>query len=167
MDRWVTPPKLVTSPTWGPSPSCKHALGLHLYGEKLYRAEGSPLYSSYPGRANFSYISLQNLANRLIHEKQKLDLARRVACLTGSRFCDDRVTLLSRQVFLHINTLVCSGGSTRSRRDNRDLKMRGRRRQVKPWLKSGFAVFNLHRDYSKTMLYLESYTVLCTSTLSK
>ena len=24
MDRWVTPPKRVTSPTWGPSPPCKH-----------------------------------------------------------------------------------------------------------------------------------------------
>ena len=42
-----------------------------LYGEKLSRVEGSPAYPSYPGRANFSYISLQNLANRL-HEKQKL-----------------------------------------------------------------------------------------------
>ena len=26
MDRWVTPPKPVTSPTWGPPPPCKHAL---------------------------------------------------------------------------------------------------------------------------------------------
>ena len=26
MDRWVTPPKRVTSPTWGPPPSCKQAL---------------------------------------------------------------------------------------------------------------------------------------------
>ena len=41
-----------------------------LYGEKLSRVEGSPAYPSYPGRANFSYISLQNLANRL-HEKPK------------------------------------------------------------------------------------------------
>ena len=38
---------------------------------KLSRVEGSPAYPSYPGRANFSYISLQNLANRL-HEKQKV-----------------------------------------------------------------------------------------------
>ena len=41
-----------------------------LYGEKLSRVEGSPAYPSCPGRANFSYISLQNLVNRL-HEKQK------------------------------------------------------------------------------------------------
>ena len=26
MDRQVTPPKLVTSPTWGPPPPCKQAL---------------------------------------------------------------------------------------------------------------------------------------------
>ena len=26
MDRWVTPPKRVTSPTWGPAPPCKQAL---------------------------------------------------------------------------------------------------------------------------------------------
>ena len=26
MDRWVTPPKRVTSPTWGPPPLCKQAL---------------------------------------------------------------------------------------------------------------------------------------------
>jgi len=26
MDRWVTPPKRITSPTWGPPPSCKQAL---------------------------------------------------------------------------------------------------------------------------------------------
>ena len=28
MDRWVTPPERVTSPTWGPPPPCKHALSL-------------------------------------------------------------------------------------------------------------------------------------------
>ena len=27
MDRWVTPPKRVISPTWGPPPPCKQALG--------------------------------------------------------------------------------------------------------------------------------------------
>ena len=26
MDKWVTPPKRVTSPTWGPPPPCKQAL---------------------------------------------------------------------------------------------------------------------------------------------
>ena len=30
MDRRVTPPKLVTSPTWGPPPSCKQALSFTL-----------------------------------------------------------------------------------------------------------------------------------------
>ena len=54
-----------------------------LYGEKLSRVEGSFAYPSYPGRANFSYISLQNLANRL-HEKQKVGSAGRVTRLAGS-----------------------------------------------------------------------------------
>ena len=35
-----------------------------LYGEKLSRVEGSPAFPSYPGRANFSYISLQRGVNR-------------------------------------------------------------------------------------------------------
>ena len=70
-----------------------------LYGEKLSWVEGSPAYPSYPGRANFSYISLQNLANRL-YEKQKVGLARRVTRLAGSSFCDGRVTLLAGPTFL-------------------------------------------------------------------
>ena len=65
-----------------------------LYGEKLSRVEGSLAYPSYPGRANFSYISLQNLANRL-HEKQKVGSAGRVTRLAGSPFYDGRVTLLA------------------------------------------------------------------------
>ena len=88
-----------------------------LYGEKLSRVEGSPAYPSYPGRANFSYIFLQNLANRL-HEKQKVGSARRVTRLDGSPFCDGRVTLLAGPTFLHINTLARLAGSTLSRRDN-------------------------------------------------
>ena len=74
-----------------------------LYGEKLSRIEGLPAYPSYPGRANFSYISLQNLANRL-HEKQKVGSARRVTRLAGLPFCVGRVTLLAGPTFLHINT---------------------------------------------------------------
>lgn len=73
--------------------------------------ERSPAYPSYPGRANFSYISLQNLANRL-HEKQKVGLARRETGLFGSPFCDGRVTLLAGPTFLHINTLARSAGTT-------------------------------------------------------
>ena len=82
-----------------------------LYGEKFSRVEGSPAYPSYLGRANFSYISLQNLANRL-YEKQKIGSARRVTRLAGSSFCDGRVTLLAGPTFLHINTLVRSAGTT-------------------------------------------------------
>ena len=74
--------------------------------------EGLPAFPSYPGRANFSYISFQNLPNRL-YEKQKVGSARRVrAHLAGSPFCDGRVTLLAGPTFLHINTLARSAGTT-------------------------------------------------------
>ena len=92
-----------------------------LHGENLSRVEGSPAYPSYPGRANFSYISLQNLANRL-HEEQKVDSTRRVTRLAGSPFCDGRVTLLAGPTFLHINTLARLAGSTPSRRDNQSMR---------------------------------------------
>ena len=82
-----------------------------LYGEKLSRVEGSPANPSYAGRANFSYISLQNLANRL-YEKQKVSSARMVTRLAGSPFCDGRVALLAGPTFLHINTLALSAGTT-------------------------------------------------------
>ena len=94
-----------------------------LYGEKLSRVEGLPAYPSYPGRANFSYISLQNFANRL-HEKQKVGSAGRVTRLAGSPFCDGRVTLLGGPTFLHINTLARLAGSTPSRRDNQSMRKR-------------------------------------------
>ena len=44
-------------------------LRLRLCGENLSRTEGSLPYPSHPGRVNFSYISLQNVANRL-HERK-------------------------------------------------------------------------------------------------
>ena len=99
----------------------KATLRPRLYGEKLSRVEGSPAYPSYPGRANFSYISLQNLAKRL-HEKKKVGSARRVTRLAGSPFCDGRVTLLAGPTFLHINTLARLAGSTPSRRDNQSMR---------------------------------------------
>ena len=80
-----------------------------------------PAYPSYPGGANFSYISLQNLANRL-HEKQKVGSARGVTRLAGLPFCDGRVTLLAGPTFLHINTLARLPGSTRSRRDDQSMR---------------------------------------------
>ena len=35
MDRWVTPPKRVTSPTWGPPPLCKQALRTNTYRNSI------------------------------------------------------------------------------------------------------------------------------------
>ena len=96
------------------------ALRPRLYGEKLSRVEGSPAYPSYPGRATFSYISLQNFYR--LHEKQKVDSARRVTRLAGLLFCDGRVTLLAGPTFLHINTLARLAGSTRSRRDDQSMR---------------------------------------------
>ena len=98
-----------------------HILRPRLHEEKLSRVEGSPAYPSYPGRATCSYISLQNLANRL-HEKQKVRSARRVSLLAESPFCDGRVTLLAGPTFLHINTLARLAGSTPSRRDIQSMR---------------------------------------------
>ena len=89
----------------------------------MSRVVGSLAYPSYPGRANVSYISLQNLANRL-HEKQKVGSARRVTRLAGLLFFDGRVTLLAGPTFLHINTLARPAGSTPSRRDNQSMRER-------------------------------------------
>ena len=94
-----------------------------LYGEKLSRVEGSLAHPSYFRRANFSYISLQNLVNRL-HEKQKVGSAGRVTSLAGSHFFYGRVTLLAGPTFLHINTLARPAGSTPSRRDNQSMRER-------------------------------------------
>ena len=71
-----------------------------LYEEKR-RPEGSLAYPSYPaGRANFWYISLQNLTSCL-HEKHRL---------AGSSFVDGRAILLAVPTRLHINTLARSAG---------------------------------------------------------
>ena len=72
-----------------------------LYGEKLSPVKGSPSHPRCPGRANFSYISLQNLRNRL-YEKQKVGSARRVTRMAWSPSLDGRVTLLAAPTFLHI-----------------------------------------------------------------
>ena len=148
-------------------------LRFRLYGENLYRVEGSLASPSYPGQANFSYIFLQNLANRL-HEKQKVGSARRVTCLAGSPFFDGRVTLLAGPTFLHINTLARLAGSTPSRRDNQSMCERcwlGKRGQLfshinarwswlgwegDPLFRDNFSPYkqglNLRRPKSKTCL---------------
>ena len=64
-------------------------------------------YPSYPRWFNFSYISIQNVANCL-HEKQKVGSSRRLTCLVVALFCDSRVTLLAGPTFLHTNTLAWS-----------------------------------------------------------
>ena len=60
---------------------------------------------AYPGRADFSYLYLQNVANRL-HEKQKVDSARSMARLACLPFCDGIVSLLAGPTLGH------PGGST-------------------------------------------------------
>ena len=55
---------------------------------------------AYPGRADFSYLYLQNVANRL-HEKQKVDSARSMARLACLPFCDGIVTLLAGPTLGH------------------------------------------------------------------
>ena len=60
-------------------------------------------YSSYPGRVNFLYMSLQNVAKRQ-HEGQNVGSARRVSRLSESLFFDDKGTLLAGPTFPHINT---------------------------------------------------------------
>ena len=69
--------------------------------------EGSLAYLSFPRERaiNFSYISLNNLANCLHKEKkwlgQKVNLP-------------SQVTLLTSPTFLHINSLACPVGITHS-----------------------------------------------------
>ena len=92
-----------------------------LYGEKLSWVKGSPSDPSYSERANFSYISLQNLTNSL-HEKQKVGSARRVTRLAGSPSFDGRVALPAGPTFLHINTLARPPGATRSRREDQSMR---------------------------------------------
>ena len=79
------------------------------------RKKGSPSYLSYLGRAKFSFIFLQNLTNHL-HERQKVGSARRVTRLRWQGPVPAELT------FLHINTLACPAGSTRSRRDGKSMR---------------------------------------------
>ena len=44
MDRWVTPPKRVTSPTWGPPPLCKQALRTKTYIEIQFQELHTSLF---------------------------------------------------------------------------------------------------------------------------
>ena len=78
---------------------------------------------------SFSYIFLQNLANRL-NEEQKVGSAGRVTRLAGSTFFDGWVTLLAGPTFLHINTLARLAGSTPSRQDNLSMRWPGQRGQL-------------------------------------
>ena len=106
---------------WPIHSSLKSGVRPRLCGEKLSPVKESPSHPSYPGRANFSYIFLQNLTNRL-HEKQKFGSAKRVTRLAGSPSFVGRVTLLAGPTFLRINTLAHPAGPTRSRRDDQSMR---------------------------------------------
>ena len=56
-------------------------------------------YSCYPGRANFLYMSLQNVAKRQ-HEGQNVGSARRVSRLSESLFIDGKGIILAGPAFL-------------------------------------------------------------------
>ena len=67
----------------------------------------SPAYSSYPRRANFSYIPSQRGVGTVYMRNKKVGLARRVRTrLARFPFCDGRVTILAGPSFLRINTLA-------------------------------------------------------------
>ena len=66
------------------------------------------------------FKGLKNVANRVI--VKKVCLARRMTRLTGSPFCEGRVTLPADPTFLHTNTLARPAGSTWSRRDNQSVR---------------------------------------------
>ena len=87
--------------TWGEL----SVLGSVYIEEKLSLVEGLLVYPSYNGHANFSYISLQNLTNRL-HQKQNVGSARRMTHLARSPFLIGTFTLLAGPTFHHINTLA-------------------------------------------------------------
>ena len=75
--------RVLYSPSWSSNfPSAW--LRPRLYVEHFSPGvEGSVAHPSSPGRANASYISLQNLANRL-HKKQKVGSAGRVSLFSGT-----------------------------------------------------------------------------------
>ena len=64
------------------------------------RVEGSPAFSRYPGRANFSYISLENSSNRF-YAKHRLSSTgtRRATRLAGPLAFEGRVTVLPGKTF--------------------------------------------------------------------
>ena len=61
MDRRVTPPKRVTSPTWGPPPSCEQALNVYAN----YRVSAVTACHALRSRAGFQGFS----SILLLHEK--------------------------------------------------------------------------------------------------
>ena len=61
MDRRVTTPKPVASPTWGPPPPCKQALNLLLHLQKLAKWPGIP-FQKYKSTWEPSIVK-QNVTN--------------------------------------------------------------------------------------------------------
>ena len=47
MDGWVTPPKRVASPTWGPPPPCKQNLSVHFCIKMSVKSELTVEYFYY------------------------------------------------------------------------------------------------------------------------
>ena len=96
-----------------------------LYGENMSWEEGSLAFPSYPEWANFSFIILQTIGDRL-QEKQKVSgSARRVTRQTAGTFFVGRVTLLPSQNF-YTSTLWITyvGQLMQSRGDNQSMRKR-------------------------------------------
>ena len=73
MDRRVTPPKRVTSPTWGPPPPCKQALSKHGYKTFSPSAFQSLSLSSETNSYKWNRINERNLLQTAWFESLKVD----------------------------------------------------------------------------------------------
>ena len=72
MDRRVTPPKRVTSPTWGPSPPCKQAVR-HFSYFKQKKEENLTSFKYYKGYQVVNKFSPKTI---LVNSPQMLDQER-------------------------------------------------------------------------------------------
>ena len=98
MDKRVTPPKRVTSPTWGPPPPCKQALR-HLFSSCMHEKHGATLSSAWQLRlaliispAKIVSIVVTPLERRLVSLKQRIrNWPMRITCSLLHKFQHTKV----------------------------------------------------------------------------